>query len=302
MDDRAEGNNSARILVGIASYRDLELLKTIKDCLEKAEHPERVFFSIANQYDQATKHTLDYFTKEKLKLAQVDYRQTGGLGWARRLVVDLWGDEDFALQIDAHTRFDQGWDSILLQEWVACNDSKAILSAYPTPFEYNERGEEVFTPYSKVGQMRIEKFASNIPIFKGELSKEPGEIRQKISGLSGGFQFGPGEMFGVSFVAQVCFMGEEFVRAFQLFSHGFNFYAPNKLPLYHLYKREDTRFWDDLPAAGVVEKSRYDNMTKQSYKWIRDLLSGKLKDCDLYFGGVRSLTDYEKYIGEKITL
>jgi hypothetical protein len=291
-----------KILVGIASYRDPELLKTIQDCLAKAKRPERVFFAIANQYDQTTRHTLDYFTKEKLKLAQIDHRQTGGLGWARRLVVDLWGDEDFALQIDAHTRFDQGWDATLLQEWQACNDPKAVVSAYPTAYTYDERGQEIFTPYNKVGSMRVEKFNEFIPAFKGYLNQEPTETRPKILGLSGGFQFGPGEIFGISFAPQVCFMGEEFVRAFQLFSYGFNFYAPNKLPLYHLYKRQDTRFWHDLPAAGDQEKARYNEMTKQSYEWVRNLLAGKLENYHLYFGGVRTLQDYEKYLGEKITL
>ncbi|MDR0979820.1 MAG: hypothetical protein LBM12_01540 [Candidatus Nomurabacteria bacterium] len=289
-----------KILVGIASYHDPELLPTLQDCLAKATHKERLVFAVVNQYDQTTQHTLDYFAKENLKLVQLDYRQSYGVGYARRLMTDLYTNEDFCLQIDAHTRFEQGWDEALLQEWRACNDPKAVLSAYPTPFTYNGKGEVIFTPYTKVAAMSVSKYISYIPIFKGTMSAAPEIVRHSIIGLSAGFAFGTGDIFAIPYIRDVCFMGEEFIRAFQLYSYGFNFYAPNLLPLFHLYDRKNTRFWHDMPRDG--KQAKYSQMTANSYRFIRQLLSGSLPDYTAHFGTVRSLADYEKHLNTTICL
>jgi hypothetical protein len=42
--------DNEKIFIQIAAYRDQELLPTLKDCLEKAEHPENLVFSIAWQH------------------------------------------------------------------------------------------------------------------------------------------------------------------------------------------------------------------------------------------------------------
>ncbi|MCL2038494.1 UDP-N-acetylglucosamine-transferase [Candidatus Saccharibacteria bacterium] len=293
-------NQHPRILIGIASYRDPELPKTIASALQNAKHKDRLVFAVVNQCDPSTQHSLDALSIPHLKLAQFDYRLSAGVGFARRLMTDFWVDEDFALQIDAHTRFQQGWDEILLQEWQACQDPCAVLSAYPTPFKYDANGQESFTPYSKVCIVNVEKFNQYIPIFKGALKHEPTAQRRPILGTSAGFIFGPGAIFGVPYIKEICFMGEEFARAFQLFSHGFNLYAPNVLPLYHLYYRPGSRFWHDMPQNG--DQARYNHLTKQSYDFLRQLLKGELANYPAYFGSTRTLADYETYLGQSILL
>jgi hypothetical protein len=300
MERAEQAQKQPQILVGVASYRDDELLNTITDALAKAKHPSRVILAVINQYDPGLSHLLDYFRQDNLKLVSVDYRKSAGVGWARRLMTDLYTNEDFCLQIDAHSRFEQGWDEALLLEWQACKDPKAVLSAYPTAFEYDKQGQVVFTPYPKVGAMSVDKFNQNIPIFKGSMHGDPAPTRRPILGTSAGFIFGPGAVFEVPYVREVCFMGEEFVRAFQLYSHGFNLYAPNVLPVHHLYFRKNSRFWQDMPKDG--DQERYNAMTKKSYAFIRQLLEGKLPNYAEYFGAVRSLEDYEKYLGTEIRL
>ena len=50
------------IFVSIAAYRDPELLKTLKDCLEKAKYPETLRFGIAWQRSpEDTWDTLDEY-------------------------------------------------------------------------------------------------------------------------------------------------------------------------------------------------------------------------------------------------
>ena len=39
-----------KIFIQIASYRDPQLIPTIKDCLSNAKHPENLVFGICRQY------------------------------------------------------------------------------------------------------------------------------------------------------------------------------------------------------------------------------------------------------------
>ncbi len=41
-----------KIFVQIASYRDPELLPTIRDCIDKAKYPENLTFGICWQHDE----------------------------------------------------------------------------------------------------------------------------------------------------------------------------------------------------------------------------------------------------------
>ncbi|MCL2371630.1 UDP-N-acetylglucosamine-transferase [Candidatus Saccharibacteria bacterium] len=289
-----------RILVGIASYRDPELLKTIQDCLAKAKHPDRVNFAVINQYDDSTRFMLHYFNNERLKLINIHHLQSHGVGYARRLMTDLWGGEDFVLQIDAHTRFESDWDEILLQQWYAINDQRAVFSAHPIGYSYEEDGSESMLHDDHIGKIKVDKFAGDIPIFKGERHKPAGDLSESIVGVAAGFIFGPGAVFGVPYIREICFMGEEFARAFQLYSHGFNLYSPRRLPVRHLYYRKDTRFWHDLPSAG--KRSHYDEMTARSYAFVRSFLRGDLSNYHAYFGPERTLEQFEEYIGVRVAL
>jgi len=283
-----------RILVGIASYRDPELLKTMHSCIRNAAHPENLMFAVVNQYDRGSAHVLDYFTHKKLKLTQLDYRMSRGVGFARRLMTDLWTDEQWALQIDAHTRFGKNWDTILIDQWHKCRDPKAILSTYLQAWEYREGGEEFCKPYQHPTFIEVKKQTDPVPVFEARTRVTAGDDPLPIIGASGGFQFGRGEIFGVPYVREVCFTGEEFVRAFQLYSHGFNFYVPRRLPVNHLYNRQDSRFWHDMPKDGAEEV--YHGLSKQSRQFIADLLAGKLPNYSTYFGNARTLCEYSKLL------
>jgi hypothetical protein len=41
---------NGKIFIQIASYRDPQLIPTIKDCIEKAKNPKKLVFSIAWQH------------------------------------------------------------------------------------------------------------------------------------------------------------------------------------------------------------------------------------------------------------
>ena len=60
-----------------------------------------------------------------------------GPAYARGKQVNLvHTEDDFCLQIDAHSDAVQGWDTKLLQEWGRTNNEYAILSTYPTSYDH----------------------------------------------------------------------------------------------------------------------------------------------------------------------
>ena len=62
-----------KIFIQIASYRDPQLLPTIKDCINKAKYPENLVFSIAWQHASFdTWDNLDEFKDIEFDSAALD--------------------------------------------------------------------------------------------------------------------------------------------------------------------------------------------------------------------------------------
>ena len=58
--------NNNKIFIQIASYRDPQLLPTIKDCISKAKHPNNLVFAIAWQHSPDDEwDTLDEYKDDK---------------------------------------------------------------------------------------------------------------------------------------------------------------------------------------------------------------------------------------------
>lgn len=72
----------------------------------------------------------------KVREICVPYTEATGPCKARAQAQYLWRGEGYYLQIDAHMRFVQGWDSQLKRELVEAeklsNSGKAVLSTYPS--------------------------------------------------------------------------------------------------------------------------------------------------------------------------
>ena len=74
-----------KIFIQIASYRDPQLLSTIKDCLAKAKNPKKLVFSIAWQHSlEDTWDNLDEYKDDKrFKIVDINYLESKGACWAR---------------------------------------------------------------------------------------------------------------------------------------------------------------------------------------------------------------------------
>jgi Glycosyltransferase (GlcNAc) len=70
-----------------------------------------------------------------------------GPSWARSLGRKVLGNEEYCLQIDAHSKFIPEWDTALKEEWKAAKNEFAIISHPPPQMsEFEKRVEEQVIP------------------------------------------------------------------------------------------------------------------------------------------------------------
>jgi hypothetical protein len=105
------------IFIQIASYRDPELLPTLKDCIDKAKYPENLRFGIAWQHclEDEWDNLDEYKDDSRFKIIDIDYKDSKGACWARNKIQQEYNDEKYTLQLDSHHRFIQDWDDELIQ-------------------------------------------------------------------------------------------------------------------------------------------------------------------------------------------
>lgn len=123
------------ILVSIASYKDSELLPTIKDCISKAKNPERIYFGICEQ-DEISNNELESIPN--LKNLFVYYKDSKGQGWHRNQIYKhLYEGQDYCLMIDSHSRFAEDWDEKYINALNSRPD-KTILTGFPPHYGIGE--------------------------------------------------------------------------------------------------------------------------------------------------------------------
>ncbi|KAJ1450680.1 GlcNAc-domain-containing protein [Pelagophyceae sp. CCMP2097] len=136
------------IFLMIASYRDFQCRDTIASALTRAKFPGRVRVSAVQQNrpeDEgcAEPHvpceedpTQVLCTRaSQVKVYEMDANEATGPVYARHVGNRMYRGEAFALQIDAHCVFVNGWDTQLIQQWKATKNDMAVLSTYLTDVE-----------------------------------------------------------------------------------------------------------------------------------------------------------------------
>ena len=102
------------IYLQIASYRDAELLPTLRDCHSKAAHPENLRFGICWQHDE-TEGLSEFLRDPRFRMIEVPYPESKGVCWARNAIQALYAGETYTLQLDSHHRFVADWDVKLMR-------------------------------------------------------------------------------------------------------------------------------------------------------------------------------------------
>lgn len=118
-----------KIFVSIASLEDPSLINTINNCLNKAKNPENIIFGISLQYDNEPDLSFIENKSRVIRYSLPDYANNIGTGIIeiRNAIKKLHKDEEYFLQLDAHTDFAENWDDILIHDINEFNN-KTIIS------------------------------------------------------------------------------------------------------------------------------------------------------------------------------
>jgi len=290
-----------KIFIQIASYRDPQLIPTLKDCLEKAKYPENLVFSIAWQHSVGdTWDNLDEFKDDnRFRIVDIDYKEAKGACWARNLLQQNYTDEEFTLQLDSHHRFIENWDEELINMYHGLQDKgfgKPLLTGYISSYDPdNDPKDRIMVPW----KMNFDRFIPEGAVFFLPASIDNHkELTEPIPArfYSAHFAFAGG-----SFVKEVphdpeyYFHGEEISIAVRAYTWGYDLFHPHKIIAWHEYTRKGrVKQWDD--------DKTWSEKNNTSHLRNRKLfeMDGLIKDIDfgVYdFGKVRTLEDYERYAG-----
>ena len=290
----------SKIFIQIASYRDPQLLPTIKDCLEKSTYPENLVFGICRQFnpEDGFDNLEEFLDDDRFKIIDVYYTESKGVCWARNKVQQLYKDEEYTLQIDSHMRFEKGWDETLINMIIGLQQEgykKPLLTGYVSSFDPdNDPQGRVNEPWRMVFDRFIPEGAvfflpEVIPNWKEMTSPIPARF------YSAHFCFTLGEFSKeVQHNPNYYFHGEEISVAVRAYTHGYDLFHPHRVIIWHEYTRKNrTKQWDDDKTWG-----QKNNISHKLNRQLFGMDDEEMIDFGIYgFGKERTLKDYEKYAG-----
>ena len=273
------------IFIQLASYRDNQLLPTLLDMHNNAEHPENLSIVVAWQHGpedtvedfikngfKLNENSIDprnnLTEKEKidrnigndklislsflgsdLKLIDIHYLETTGACWARNKIQQYYSGEKYTLQLDSHHRFVPHWDSLLIEmiESLRYKSKKPLLTGYISSFDpENDPEGRINEPW----KMDFDRF---IP--EGRVFFRPSTIdnwRERTEPMLGRFYSAHFAFADGSFATEVqhdpeyFFHGEEISIGVRAFTHGYDIYHPHRVVAFHEYTRKGRiKVWDD---------------------------------------------------------
>lgn len=293
------------IFIQIASYRDRELLPTLRDIVDKSSKNHQLTFGIVWQKDQT--ESIDEFAHQSnVRIIDCDWQNSKGLGWARSLTQSLYENEDFTLQLDSHHRFAQSWDEELIKMYNSLLpiSQKPLLTSYAASYDANTN---IILNNKPCKILPIDFKSSGtiwfnpVQITNGEELKRP--IRARF--VSGHYFFTTGlHCKEYIYDPNLYFAGDEIALSARSFTMGYDLYHPNINLVWHHYGRNDRiKHWGDHNSAhkeqGIIDKT-WNERDIESKKRIRQLLGEEDYGIDLGIYGLgnqRTIQDYEKYGG-----
>jgi hypothetical protein len=292
-----------KIFVQIASYRDPELLPTIRDCVSKAKHPENLTFGICWQRDET--ESLEEFTDDpRFRVIDIHWSKSKGLCWARSEIQKLWEGEEYTMQLDSHHRFLQDWDEELINMMNMVDSEKPIITTYAGMYRPSDNKLLNVEPYKMVANNftpggTILFYPNTIPNW--ETLEKPIPARF----VSGHFFFTIGKHCEeYKYDPNIYFAGDEISLSIRSYTLGYDLFHPHKTVVWHEYTREGrTKHWTDFneenKKSGVVEKQWWE-MDHESKRRLRHMLQEEDNKIDLGIyglGNLRTHKDYEDYAG-----
>lgn len=298
-----------KIFVSIASYCDELLFFTIKDCMDKANKPENIFFGIVDQNEATQRAEIDGLDfKNQIKYVYINNIDTFGVSWARNIAFSLLDGEDFLLQIDSHMLFEKDWDLTLINQYnnLKMISQKPIITTYPYDFSFDENSNPTFNKPSGKSVLVLRPHPDT------PLEKDSARIRFRAEHkytdapvlgchIAGGFIFTSSDFIEeIPYDPFLYFVGEEQSLSIRAYTRGWDIYHPIWIPLYHQYKNKKIEYlsqhWNkDANDKRVLSSA---HLTNRTIKRVNRLLYGDgMKNSVYGLGSVRTMDDFIAFSG-----
>lgn len=288
------------IFISIASYRDPELVRTIKSAIDNAAYPEELYFSVVLQEFEKFEPDLTWVPRLSLQTMHPKYAR--GAGFARAKAMEAYDNQDYYLQIDSHTMFEKNWDLLCIKQHelakLISNNDKVILSYFPPPF-YVEPNKKI--NIIKNNKTQLPYPTKQIPKLtkRNEWTAERVELTNKnvpeiSTTLLAGFIFTTGNIVKeVPYDPEISFFGEELCFSLRAWTRGWDIYSPCVTILYHFYTREGySKIWKDRN----IRKVSWKELEEISKDKQRRVLCG-IEQGSFGLGNIRNIDEYERITG-----
>lgn len=297
----------SKIFVQLASYRDPQLVPTMRDALIRATRPENLIFGICWQKDDS--ESLEEFANHpQVRYQTYHYSESEGLGWARNKVAELWNGEPYTLQLDSHHRFADGWDEMMIQDYeqALTMSEKPIISTYLTPFNVAEADScrchlEKLPSLMSQYEFSSDRLLMSMPWYIQDWKERDTVIRART--ISGHFYFVKSDFIKeVPYDPDIYFGGytEETTMSVRAWTSGYDFFSPYRPYIWHEYTRQGRpKHWEDHGTESATKKTsgERDIFARKKTRQIFDQEDNGI-DLGIYgLGTVRTLHEYEVFGG-----
>lgn len=296
------------IFVSVASYRDEVCNSTLKSLFSMADDPSRVYVGICqqNKADEDSECNKSFENSPNVRMLRIPHYEAKGPTYARYLCSTLWDGEEYFMQVDSHSQFIKGWDTLCINmvEDIKSKglSQKPVLSHYPKAIEaYTDETEENKTMVPRI----CKSFFNNRGMlsFMGAHDIDTQGEFYKTPYVSGGMVF-----CDASFLKELpfdpnlpyLFVGEEILHSVRFYTNGWDVFTPNRNIVFHEYTRENKpKIWTDNPTysdeAAFNKVKQYLHMMESDVSQMPPEVSVNLDKYGL--GKTRTLESFWHFAG-----
>lgn len=259
---------------------DPQLEDTISSCLDNADS-NRIHIAVCDQseeYNENVAKMVKYYNF-------MDWRSARGPCFARHLIQNLIEDERWYLQIDSHTKFEVGWDTILLGQ-MSNLPPNSIITGYPR--DVKDLGvKSSHTHVLRVDKNNLWQYDTH---FNTQISVSDTPTIHQGYLLSAGNLFSSTDFCrDVPYDPHFYFEGEEPSLALRAYCMGYDIYHVPNNPIFHDYRR-------NIRPLHWEKHQDWGRMRDRSMQRYSDIIHGKIKGV-YGIGWKRSLNDYKNFSG-----
>lgn len=268
------------VFVQLVSYKNFDVLETLKDCIEKAKDKDNLYFGIFLEQNEDYNKELIH---PRVKIERVPLGQSLSYGHARAQAQKFYDGQEYTLQIDSGARFIENWDEELKNALNSTGSPKAIITNYPNKYiPQNNTKEFPDCAYkAQVYQLTLSAPTTWPNPMKNVKNIVPARW------IIDSFFFTKGQhCIECKYNPSIYYTESEATNTLRSFTSGYDIFHHYKPIVWRNYDNRPVQ-WADDPEWWIKDQNSKDAFAK--------LLSGDEKVYGL--GTVKTLIDFEKFTG-----